>query len=188
MFISTGILLKKNRIRDKKHLLIFFTKEYWVIHIWSSKYPPIDLGSIVQIRIEKKWVLYMSDGWKIQDSIHYEWFSYKTLSLYLRLLLFIKNHLPEGYVNESIFHDYQKCIYFSNKHPEETQRYITLLWLKYWKILGVLNPSDLEKSDGFELYTYINKTSLERFFESPKITPEQIELLSHVVIKLFLSE
>jgi hypothetical protein len=188
VFISTGILLKKTRIRDKRYLLIFFTKEYWVLHIWYSKYPPIDLGGIIQIRIEKKWVLTMSDGWKIQDTFHYEWLPYSTLALYLRLLFFIKNHLPEGYVNESIFHDYQKCIYYSNKNFKETERYIILLWLKYCKILGILNPIDLEESNGLELYNYINKTSLERFFESLKITQKQIELLSPVIIKLFLSE
>ncbi|MDD2516407.1 MAG: recombination protein O N-terminal domain-containing protein [Candidatus Gracilibacteria bacterium] len=179
MFNTNGIILKKNKINEKQIVFTVFSEDYGKVSVWIDeiKRSPIDIGSTLNLIINRKNGTNRSNNYKLKRGILYTSLSYIGIENILNLLKFLNDTLPEGIEKDFLFKDYEKMLnYFCdiNKNPVA----IEIFKLKIIKKLGFYqDPKVLGFSDNFiKIYNAIDLLDLEKIININGIEKIQEEL------------
>ena len=181
MFIVSGIILKKTPIRDKKTLIILFTEEFWIIHVWYKKPPTwLETGWIIQAYIDRKNSISILDSFHVKKQILYEQYSYTSLLQFLWLIKILLVILPEWLPQQKIFQIYNEII--SWDIPEESFcNFIKLRIIQILKHIWIIDPRLFIWENQANIYTYIDKIEIKRILFSEKITIDDFWNLNNII-------
>ncbi len=179
MFNTNWIILKKNKINERQIVFTVFTEDYGKVQIWieEMKKSPIDIGSILNLIINRKNWTNRCSSYKLRKGILYTSLPYSWLERILNLLKTLNDILSEWIEKETVFKDYEKMLsYFCN--ADKNTIAIELFKLKTIKKLGVYkNPEELGFSKNFiKIYGAIDSLDLEKIININWIEKLQEEI------------
>ncbi len=115
MFITEGIILKHQEIRDKERSYMVLTRDFGKIRAFHKESPTRafhDIGSHVELTIDRKNEVNRLTSIRLKQSVilgH----SYESISFFLHLLQVIHHEVPDGGGDSGLYTDLLSLIYSS---------------------------------------------------------------------------
>jgi recombinational DNA repair protein (RecF pathway) len=136
-----AIILYKQIIRDNQIRIILFSAEYGKITTWWKWWDNVDIGSIVEVLIERK------NGQNILKKIDtslcsgVSWWNYEEILGYLEVLSTLYEALPDGSEHRRLYQDTISFIREIQNTKVWKVWLLILMQARIMKILGYLSPA-----------------------------------------------
>lgn len=151
MFSFDWVVLKKIKVKDNKHYISVFSKEYWKISAWhteSKSKISIDIWNIYNFSSKTDNWINKIDSFKTKNIINTASLGYREINNILQINFYLEKVLPNWMVLENIFDNYVDCSkYFElNEENKKSSVFFTLKLLKTLWIAKTPEISDSSKN------------------------------------------
>ncbi|MDD2565266.1 MAG: recombination protein O N-terminal domain-containing protein [Candidatus Gracilibacteria bacterium] len=148
MFSFDGVVLKKIKVKDNKHYISVFSKEYGKISAWhteSKSKISIDIGNIYNFSSKTDNGINKIDSFKTKNIINTASLGYREINNILQINFYLEKVLPNGMVLENIFDNYVDCSKYFELN-EENKKSSVFFTLKLLKTLGIAKTPEISDS------------------------------------------
>lgn len=164
MYRTQSIILQKQIIRDNKIRISLFSKEFWKVSAWWTSAEFGDIGSIVEVLIDRKnWQNHIKKMEVIEHPSLF-WWSYEHIFAYLELIAILYTSLPDGVDQWNLYWEIASFLKTLNKDIGKVWN-IIIMQARVLKYLWYLNPERYHINTIYKnLYLHAFSSSMKSMF------------------------
>lgn len=148
MFSFDWVVLKKIKVKDNKHFISVFSKEFWKISAWhteSKSKISIDIWNIYNFSSKTDNWINKIDSFKTKNIINTEKLSYQEINNILQINFYLEKVLPNWMILENIFDDYMDSSKYFEIN-EQNRKSCIFFTLKLLKSLWIAKTPEITNS------------------------------------------